>query len=399
MSEWVEKKLGKLIYINPESISGNNYFGHIQYIDISSVEKGHLLGYTEYEFSKAPGRAKRKISNGDTIYSTVRPNLRAYWYVRDCPENAIVSTGFAVLRAKKNYDKRFVYYLVSEKSFVDYLSLVAKGSNYPAVDTNDFIKAKVIVPPRQTQTRIAEILSAYDDAIENNNRRIALLEKAARELFREWFVRLRFPGHESVKFVDGLPDGWEMVKLYTLYDTTSGGTPSRSNSKYYESGTVPWIKTGELNDRFVIGTEEAITEDAIKNSSAKRIMPDSLVLAMYGATIGKMGFTVGEMTCNQACCVFIPKTIEYTKEYLFQWLSSNLGYIIGIGFGAAQQNLSQDLIKRLKIMKPDSTTVIAFTSHITPMYKAILQYQQQSQNLARQRDLLLPRLMSGQLEV
>ena len=108
MSEWIEKRLGEMIYINPSSLS-SNHAGIIQYIDISSVERGKLLGYTEYDFSEAPGRAKRIIKNGDTIISTVRPNLRAYWYVQNCPNNAIASTGFAVIRVKGNNNGKFIY--------------------------------------------------------------------------------------------------------------------------------------------------------------------------------------------------------------------------------------------------------------------------------------------------
>jgi len=155
MSEWVEKKLGELIHINSASLS-SNHNGIIKYIDISSVDRGRLLNYTEYDFLDAPGRARRIIKNDDTIISTVRPNLRAYWYVKNCPNNAIVSTGFAVIRARENNSSRFIYYLLTENSFIDYLTLVAKGSNYPAVDTNDFKRAKVTVPDLPTQTRIGE---------------------------------------------------------------------------------------------------------------------------------------------------------------------------------------------------------------------------------------------------
>lgn len=220
MRDWATEQLGNMVTINPSSLR-SSHSGIIQYIDISSVERGRLLGYTEHDFAEAPSRARRIIKDGDTIISTVRPNLRAYWRVQGCHENAVASTGFAVLRAKEGYDSRFIYYLVTGDSFVDYLALVAKGTSYPAADTSDFKWAKVATPDLSTQTRIADILSAYDDAIENNNRRIALLEKAARQLYREWFVRMRFPGHESAKFVGGLPEGWEIVPLDSMVNITS----------------------------------------------------------------------------------------------------------------------------------------------------------------------------------
>lgn len=182
MSKWEEIRLGELIEINPETLSVSKYAGEIKYIDITSVDTGSLEGYSTYDISDAPSRARRVIKDNDIIFSTVRPNLRAYYFVKNAPHNAICSTGFAVLRAKKGVNSRFIYSLVTENSFVDYLTLVAKGSAYPAVDTNDFKKAKVAVPDLPTQERIADILSAYDDLIEANNRRIELLEQAAQEL-------------------------------------------------------------------------------------------------------------------------------------------------------------------------------------------------------------------------
>ena len=222
MNKWYEMKLGDSVYLNPENLSVRKYRGMIQYIDISSVEKGTLFNYTCYDIKDAPSRARRIIKPGDIIYSTVRPNLRAYYYVKDCPENAICSTGFVVLRAKKGVNSRFIYYLLTESSFVDWLSLIAKGSTYPAVDATDFKKAKISVPDLPTQERIADILSAYDDLIENNNRRIALLEKAARELYKEWFVRFRFPGYETATFENGLPVGWRVKRMNEFCYVTDG---------------------------------------------------------------------------------------------------------------------------------------------------------------------------------
>lgn len=394
-----ECHLGELIDLNPETLSVSKHKGSIQYIDIASVNCGQLDGYTEYDITDAPSRARRIIKDNDIIYSTVRPNLRAYYYVKNCPDNAICSTGFAVLRAKENVDSRFIYSLVTENSFVNYLSLVAKGSAYPAVDTADFKKAKVTIPDLPTQKRIADILSAYDDLIENNNRRIALLEKAAQELYKEWFVRFRFPGYENTKFENGLPEGWECKKISVYYDTCSGGTPSRTHEEYFEAGIYPWVKTGEIKDCIIIDTEEYITEEAVKKSSAKLLPAKSVAMAMYGVNIGQLGYFDKQMTCNQACCVFSDKRSFSSKHYLFQYLKSIREYLLLISFGAAQQNLSQELIKKIKIVMPSDDVVRAFEEKVDAIYDSIKTLMYKNQNLANQRDLLLPRLMSGKLEV
>jgi type I restriction enzyme S subunit len=202
-----------------------------------------------------------------------------------------------------------------------------------------------------------------------------------------------------VKFVDGLPEGWNRYKISNFYNTTSGGTPSRSNSRYYENATIPWIKTGELQDSLIISTEENITEEAIKNSSAKKIPADTVLMAMYGVNIGKLAYTCIEATCNQACCVFRDKKDFSTKHYLFQYLKSIREYLLLISFGAAQQNLSQDLIKNVKIIMPSDEILKAFETAISPVFKEIKNLLLKNQNLIKQRDLLLPRLMSGKLQV
>lgn len=150
----------------------------------------------------------------------------------------------------------------------------------------------------KTQEKIADILSSYDDLIENNNRRITILEQTAQELYKEWFVRFRFPGHEQTSFENGIPKGWERKKLSTYYSTCSGGTPSRANPSYYENGKYYWIKTGEIRDNIIIETEEKITEEAIKHSSTKLLPSKSVIMAMYGVNIGILGYLDTEMTCN-----------------------------------------------------------------------------------------------------
>lgn len=399
MSVWKEKRLGELVSINPQQISSKLKNGKVQYIDISSVSRGMLSGYTEYDISQAPSRARRIIQNHDIIYSTVRPNLRAYYYVKNAPSNAVCSTGFAVLRARESACSRFIYYLVSGKNFVDYLSLVAKGSAYPAVDTKDFEKAKILVPDLPTQQRIADILSTYDDLIENNNRRITLLEQAAQELYKEWFVRFRFPGYENTKFENGLPVGWKRNKLSAYYNTCSGGTPTRSKPEFYENGIFPWVKTGEIKDSIIIDTEEHITQEAIDHSSAKLLPAKSVVMAMYGVNIGMLSYLDSIMSCNQACCVFSDKRNFSSKHYLFYYLKSIREYLLLISFGAAQQNLSQDLIKKLKITMPTDDIVKDFEARVDNIYNSIRNLLYCNKNLATQRDLLLPRLMNGHWEV
>ena len=261
-------------------------------------------------------------------------------------------------------------------------------------------KLPICYPSKPIQQKIASILSAYDNLIQNYKKQIEALQTVASELYKEWFVRFRFPGWQNAKIENGIPEGWKVERIGALYDSTSGGTPSREHEEYFQNGTYPWIKTGELKDSPILETEESITDEAIKHSSAKLFEKDSLIIAMYGATIGQLGINKMRATCNQACCVLRPKRDKaFGIYYLFHFFKENREFIIGLGNGVAQQNLSQVLINKLKIVNPNKEILEIFEKKESLFFEKIYHLQQQITNLTQQRDLLLPRLMSGKLEV
>ncbi len=378
----------------------SRYTDFINYIDTSSVNEGALssIAFLEKEF---PSRAQRLIKHGDILYSSVRPNLRHYYFYNDSFSHAVASTGFVLLRNKSNYNTRFAYYYLATNEVVKHLSNIAElsQSTFPSFAPKDIGKIDLPDIDRANQDIIVSILYAYDNLIEVNTNRIKVLEQMAENLYKEWFVRFRFPGHENAEFENGIPKGWRRDRISKFYNTSSGGTPSRDNEKNYVAGNIPWIKTGELEDCLLVDTEEKITEFAIKKSSAKMFTKNSVLMAMYGVNIGKLAYSTIDATCNQACCVFRDKADFSTKHYLFQCLKSIRDYLLLIGFGAAQQNLSQDLIKRIKIIMPDRDTLVRFEKRIEPLYEETKLLLKSNANLIKQRDLLLPRLMSGKLEI
>ena len=292
----------------------------------------------------------------------------------------------------------YYYYLFQLKS--NPIKAIINQCAQAGIRGSELARVKVPNPPLPTQQKIASILSAYDNLIQNYKKQIEALQTAASELYKEWFVRFRFPGWQNAKFENGIPEGWKVERIGTLYDSTSGGTPSREHEEYFQKGTYPWIKTGELKDCPIIETEESITDEAIKHSSAKLFEKDSLIIAMYGATIGQLGINKMKATCNQACCVLRPKKDKaFGIYYLFHFFKENREFIIGLGNGAAQQNLSQVLINKLKIVNPNKEILEIFEEKESMFFEKIYHLQQQITNLTQQRDLLLPRLMSGKLEV
>ena len=290
---------------------------------------------------------------------------------------------------------KYIYYFLQTMHLEQYNA----GAGVPTLNQNHLQRLKIVVHDIDEQKKVSDILSAYDNLIENNNKRIRLLEQMAENLYKEWFVRFRFPGYEDTEFEDGMPRGWVREKIGLHYNTCSGGTPSRKHEEYYTEGTIPWVKTGEIKDGIIIHTDECITEAGIKGSSAKLLPQGAVVMAMYGVNIGMLAYLDSEMTCNQACCVFNDKNEINSRHYLFHYLYSIRDYLLLIGFGAAQQNLSQDLIKKVKIVIPPAELIKEFDKQKEPLYQTIRALMMQNDKLIKQRDALLPRLMSGKFEV
>ena len=374
--------------------------GYCLFLNTGNVTKEGLI-FEENQFitkEKDEALRKGKLKRGDIVYTTRGTVGNAGYY--NPYENVRINSGMVILRANGEIvDARFLYQILKSEYYRPYFKQYCTGSAQPQLPIKNFSQIYLNVPDIKTQHRIADILSAYDDLIENNQKQIKLLEEAAQRLYKEWFVDLRFPGHENTKIVDGVPEGWQYEKLGDLVKTTSGGTPSRRKSEYYVNGNIRWIKTKELNDRFIFETEEHITEDAVKNSSAKVLPEGALIVAMYGATIGKIGITAAEMACNQACCAFISFDDMISKEYLYCWLMDNREYLVSQGKGAAQSNLSQEMIRNFSLLCPDKKVIKNFTEIVTTMLENKRVLENKILMLSKARDDLLPKLMSGEVEV
>jgi type I restriction enzyme S subunit len=187
-------------------------------------------------------------------------------------------------------------------------------------------------------------------------------------------------------------------KLSDLYDTSSGGTPSRTNAEYF-TGEINWFKSKELADSILLESEEKITEGAVYKSSAKLFPSGSVIMAMYGATIGKLGLLTQPSTTNQACCAIIEKDEIKSNYYILNWLLENREYVLSFRMGAAQENISQQVIKNLLVSIPKDSDLKVFNSEMEPIYQLIKNLHQQNTKLREARDILLPRLMSGEIEV
>lgn len=198
------------------------------------------------------------------------------------------------------------------------------------------------VPPLEEQRSIVSRYKAIETRIANNKQTIAKLEEAAQALYRKMFV-------DDVD-VENLPDGWRMGTIKEFCkEMKSGGTPSRTNNSYWDSNDIPWLKSGEVHNNVIWNTEDYISESGLKNSSAKLIPADSVIMAMYGATAAQVAYLKCETTTNQACCNMICHSKE-DAAYLYFHLLNNQDDIKVLANGGAQENLSQELIANQPII-------------------------------------------------
>ena len=377
----------------------SKYTDFINYIDTSSVNAG-LLSEVSLLEDAFPSRAQRLVRPGDILYSSVRPNLRHYYLYNDSFEHAVASTGFVLLRNKSNYNTRFAYYYLSTNEVVKHLSNIAElsQSTFPSFSSKDIGKIDLPDIDRKAQDQIVFILSAYDNLIEINNKRIKVLEQMAENLYKEWFVRFRFPGHETAEFENGIPKGWAIKRLGDYGRVETGKTPSMEVSEYYGDDYL-FIKTPEMHGNvFVIDTEEKLSKRG-HSSQPKKLLPSNSIMVTCIGTGGIVAINAEPGHTNQQINSIILDDLKYL-EWLFYTCRSMRTTIEMFGAtGSTMTNLSKGKFEKLKIIEPGTSLIEQFHKITEPMLREIEKLMRANQKLACQRDLLLPRLMSGKLEV
>ena len=378
--------------ISVEEVNENNY--------ISTENMLPNRGGVETASSVAEGKTFPAYKEGDILLSNIRPYFKKIWFA---DKKGGCSNDVLVLKTNKSVDKRFLYYVLSDNNFFNYSTVTSKGTKMPRGSKTAIMKYLVPDVDMPTQKRIADILSAYDDLIENNNRRIALLEKAAQELYKEWFVRFRFPGHETAKFENGLPVGWEIRKIGDIARVKSGYA---FKSEWWSDEGVPVIKIKDIQNNTVDFSDlSKVSETHALLARNFFVKEGDLLIAMTGATIGKLAivpFSDEKLVVNQRVGKFFlgddpVSAVPFLYCTLQQnWLQELI--LMVAGSNAAQPNISPFDIEKIKVIYNENV-VAAFNKKASDYISQILLLKKKNQNLAKQRDLLLPRLMSGKLEV
>ena len=295
-------------------------------------------------------------------------------------------------------DKQFLYYLFNTRLVRGQISGSATGTKVKHTAPERIYRVKVSAPSNVSeQKKIGSLLSTYDNLIENNRRRIQLLEQSARLLYKEWFVHLRFPGHEHVKIKDGVPEGWEKKTAFDVMDVLSGGTPKTKVPDYWD-GDIPFFTPKDaLEYAYVFETEKTVTEDGLRNCNS-RLYPKDTVFITARGTVGKINLAQTAMAMNQSCYALVAKPPIY-QYFLYFSLIEGVEQFRSRAVGAVFDAIIRDTFKLIPFVVPDEKLIIMFTEHVTPILRQIDVLSAQTRKLVAARDLFLPRLMNGEIPI
>ena len=290
----------------------------------------------------------------------------------------------------------YYYYLFQLKS--NPIKAIINQCAQAGIRGSELARVKVPNPPLPTQQKIASILSAYDNLIQNYKKQIEALQTVASELYKEWFVRFRFPGWQNAKFENGIPEGWSICRLKDFGKVITGKTPPTEKEEYY-GGDVMFVKTPDMHgNMFVQSTSEYLSKLGCEYQKAQYLPENSIMVSCIG-TGGITAINAYPANTNQQ----INSIILEDKKYL-TWLYftvSNMKETIEMfgNTGTTMTNLSKGKFEKLKVVKPEYSIIQTFENKASPLFEQIKNLNKQITNLTQQRDLLLPRLMSGKLEV
>ena len=312
----------------------------------------------------------------------------------DCYTNQSINS----IICNENYDNEYVYYLI--KNFLPGLKAynlgTASGREY--VSKSNFEKIELVAEQdKEIQKKIGVILSRYDSLIENYQKQIKLLEEAAQRLFKEWFVDLRFPGHENTNIIDGVPEGWEKKSIGEIGTVITGKTPSTSNKENY-GGSIPFITIPDMHTGIYPVSSVFLSEKGAESQSKKYIPQGALIVSCIG-TAGLVCITKERCQTNQQINSLIldDKKMLHYMYFVFLSLKEHLNNIGSNG--ATMTNVNKSKFEGIDIVVPSSCIIRDFSQRTTPYFENIKSLQSQLRLLTEARDRLLPKLMNGEIKV
>ena len=419
MSEWKRYKLSELYEMSSGISSTKEQAGHgSPFLSFSVVFNNYFLPDSLIDLMDTTDGEKQKysINEGDIFLTrtseTVDELAMSSVALKDYPEASF--SGF--LKRLRPVDKTIVYpkfmafYLRSplfRRTIINNTVMTLRASFNEAM----FSYLEIMLPDFETQKKVGDFLYSLEKKKQINNQINQELEAMAKTLYDYWFVQFDFPDQNDKPYKSSggkmvyspelkreIPEGWGVAKVEDIAQTGSGGTPKSTNVSYYSNGEIPWINSGELEQTVITSTSNFITEEGLNNSSAKLFPSGTILVAMYGATAGKVSFLTFEASTNQAICAIMLTDIRM-RYYLKNVIEDLYQYLVKLSTGSARDNLSQDMIKNIKVVIPSNDILDRYYDFSNNIIKEITKKQQENEQLTQLRDWLLPMLMNGQVKV
>lgn len=374
----------------PKSDSG------VLFVKIKDIQDNRLtfdnaLFVPQEYYNRLP--KNRKAEYGDTLYTVVGSYGIPAFVNHNIP--FCFERNIALLHPNNRVIPKYLYYAVNNRIFYGNANNIANGSAQKLIPLSKLAGMEISVPPIERQETIVNILSAYDDLIENNQKQIKLLEEAAQRLYKEWFIDLRFPGHENVKIVDGVPEGWERMVLSEVTSILKRGI----SPKYSDNG-----KYSVINQKCIRSSIMDISES---RRQEKEYVPtlnlqdsDTVICSTGTGTLGRVGRVYGDYPNTTFDSHVTLVRAKENPNYIYHVVKSQQEYLMGMGRGSTnQQELYRDVIERLVVLCPSQDILLKAERVLNAIHCKIKAVYLQNNLLVESRDRLLSKLMSGEIEV
>jgi type I restriction enzyme S subunit len=406
-ANWSIKKIGELCDVSrgssPRPIHDQRYFvgGTIPWIKIADATKSGKYLYKTKQYVNEYGASFSKVLPPGTILVAASGTLG---YTQILGVEGCAHDGWLILQNLHDVDRDYLYYAIQWMNKHFYNS--AYGAAIQNINTMILQDTEIPCPPTYIQNNIGKILSVYDDLIENNSRRIKILEEMAKWIYREWFVHYRFPGYENCKIIDSgteygtIPEGWKVKKVGDAFQTVGGSTPSTTKPEYWENGDINWYSPSDLTARkamFINSSGKKINKLGLQNSSATMFPPYSVMMTSR-ATIGVVSLNTTTACTNQGFITCIPNNAVSAYQIYF-WILENLEKINNIASGATYKEINRTEFRDFDFIVTDGKTKQKFDEYILPIGKQIETLLYKNDILHETLGILLPKLISGEIDV
>lgn len=402
---WEKVRLGDIAeFSNGINFGKDDYGKGIKIIGVSNFGDKFSPEYDSLtEVKEEVVKSNDYLYPGDIVFvrSNGNKELVGRCMLIDNKADKVTYSGFCIrarLKDTTKHNPTFWTYHFKNQSFRKAMAGTAVGANIQNLSQGRLADYVTTVPDYDSQVRIAQWLSVYDNLIENNKKQIKLLEEAAQHLYKEWFVDLRFPNYEKCKIVDGVPEGWKYRSVREFGEVITGKTPSTSKTNYY-GGNIPFVTIPDMHGKiYPLKTEKSLTKIGADSQKSK-YLPSNSVMVSCIATVGLVNIAVEPCQTNQQ----INSVILNDSNDLYFFYESMLrvkALLDGVGSnGATMTNVNKTKFSDIKVLYPKYELVLAYEQFCISIFEKILSLSKTIINAQQSRDLLLPNLMSGEIEV